>query len=303
MKCIARWILKQIILFLIHARLLDKTVIIYMDGGICSQIHFFLIGLIFEENGYKVKYDISWFSNVGKDLNGTMERNFDLLKLFPYLDFSVCSSIEKWFYAKAFLYKNSHTELIDPLKYLELNAMYLRGYFSDPDWLYSSYLAKYLCLDKVELDNENQNLLSRIKSVENSVAVHIRRGDLSGYNPVYGKPASIDYFINAIMYIKHQYNDAYYFFFSDEPDWVEEFLIKKMPLDENYHIININGSGKGYLDLVLISFCRHQITSKGSLAKYGSLFAKSESQIVTLCNDQTEYVWKIYLNNAVLIKC
>jgi len=274
-----------------------------MDGGICSQIHFFLIGQIFVGKGYKVKYDVSWFENIGKDINGEMERTFDLLKLFPYLDFPICSSFERWMSLKFFLYENDYNDLVHPLKYIKLGApLYLRGYFRDPDWLYSS-LNEKLCLHNIPLDNENLNLLKWINSKTNSVAVHVRRGDLSYYRVAYGNPASVDYFVNAITYIGNRYSDSYYFFFSDEPDWVRKYLIKAMPLNNNYHIIDINGSAKGYIDLLLISSCKHQITSKGSLAKYGALFAQSKNQIVTLCDDETEYAWKRYLSNAILIKC
>jgi len=284
-------------------RLLDKIVIIYMDGGICSQIHFWLIGQIFVEKGYKMKYDICWFQNVGTDTEGKMERNFDLLKLFPFLDFSVCSKFERWIYTNLFLYENDYNDLLDPLKYTRLNApVYLRGYFRDPDSLYSS-LKEKLCLDRIELDSENQNVLNWIKCKMNSVAVHVRRGDLSNYHFAYGNPASIGYFVNAINYMENHINNAYYFFFSDEPDWVRKYLIKEMPLHNNYHIIDVNGSGKGYIDLLLISYCKHQITSKGSLAKYGALFAQSEGQVVTLCDDEIEYPWKSYLKNVILIKC
>lgn len=44
----------------------DNIVIIRVDGGICSQIAFFVLGLVFKEKGYEVKYDLSWFETSGK---------------------------------------------------------------------------------------------------------------------------------------------------------------------------------------------------------------------------------------------
>ena len=40
---------------------LDRMVLVRMDGGICSQMHFYMIGHYFEEKGFTVKYDLSWF--------------------------------------------------------------------------------------------------------------------------------------------------------------------------------------------------------------------------------------------------
>ncbi|WP_279386179.1 hypothetical protein [Helicobacter cinaedi] len=39
----------------------DNLIIIRVDGGIASQIAFVALGKAFEEKGYRVKYDLSWF--------------------------------------------------------------------------------------------------------------------------------------------------------------------------------------------------------------------------------------------------
>lgn len=303
-KCIAKYIVKATATFFINIHLIDRIIIITVDGGVCSQIHFFLIGRIFAEKGFRVKYDISWFKYSGKDMNGKMVRSFDLLKLFPSLKFGVVSLWEKWLYSKVFLYRNNYDDREKPLEYMQLCApQYLTGYYRDPTCLYTVLMKKYLHLDKLELDEENKYVLNLIQSKSNSVAVHVRRGDLSEYNVAYGCPASVRYFVNAVNYIEKRCCDGYYFFFSDEPDWVKRHLIAQLPLINNYYIVNINGSDRGYLDLYLISSCKHQITSKGSLGKYGALFSSSENQMITLCNDEIDSRWKQYLNNAVLIEC
>ncbi len=68
---------------------------------------------------------------------------------------------------------------------------------------------------------------------------------------------------------------SFFYFFSDEPDWVRDELIPQLYLTEgNCKIVDINGSDKGYMDLFLIARCKHQITSKGTLGKYGALFRR-----------------------------
>ena len=79
---------------LIRFHLLKKMIIVRVDGGICSQMHFFLIGQQLKENGFLVKYDLDWFKNNGKDLTGKFARNFDLLKAFPDLDVCVAKKYE-----------------------------------------------------------------------------------------------------------------------------------------------------------------------------------------------------------------
>ena len=65
----------------------------------------------------------------------------------------------------------------------------------------------------------------------------------------------------------------------------------------NCKIVDINGSDKGYMDLFLIARCKHQITSKGTLGKYGALLGDNSEKMVVLCNDEVEYPWKELLQN------
>lgn len=42
-----------------------KLAIFRVDGGICSQIHMCAVGRKYQDLGYQVKYDISWFDGGG----------------------------------------------------------------------------------------------------------------------------------------------------------------------------------------------------------------------------------------------
>ena len=101
-------------------------------------------------------------------------------------------------------------------------------------------------------------------------------------------------------------SDAYvmpfFYFFSDEPEWVASELIPYLEFaNENCKVVDINGSDKGYMDLFLIAYCKHQITSKGTLGKYGALLRDSADKIVILCDDKVEYQWKGVFHNSVFL--
>ena len=60
------------------------------------------------------------------------------------------------------------------------------------------------------------------------------------------------------------------------------------------NIVN-NNPEKGYLDLFLISGCKHYITSKGSLGKFGALLGMSkDSKIIVSKDDEQTFM----LNNS-----
>ena len=64
-------------------------------------------------------------------------------------------------------------------------------------------------------------------------------------------------------------------------------LLPIIPVKIEYKVVQ-NGSEKGYIDLFLISMCKHQITSKGSLGKYGALLGMNKEKMVLVSKDDTQ---------------
>lgn len=289
---------------LVSTRIIDKMIIIRVDGGICSQMHFYLLGRIFSEKGFKVKHHLMWFKEFGQDMNGNFARNFDLLKAFPSLDFKEANKIERYIY-ESFTFKNNYlSNQNEKLNYLEITPpAYLTGYYWDPAFLYTDLLPKYFKLNETVLDSKNQTLIAQIRNQAAPVAIHVRRGDLSTFNRGYGNPASNEYFTNSIKYIDSLEESTFYYLFSDEPEWVKTELINELPLHHNYLVVDINGSDKGYMDLFLISACKHVITSKGSLGKYGAFMTINEGKKIIVIDDEVEHnKWDNICNNIIFIK-
>lgn len=293
--------LKAVSRILMWLGILEKMVIIRMDGGICSQMHFYLIGSMFEEHGFRVKYDLSWFSSNGKDIDGRFPRNFDLTTAFPNLNFKKCSSFELLFYS-SFEYKNNYFD--DELEYIEkVPPIYMTGYYKDPKIMYKDLLPRIFKFNINVFDDKNLQLYKEIIKNGTSVAVHVRRGDLARHNSAYGDPVSIDYFKNCISVISEHQKDLHFYFFSDEPKWVESELIPQLADVQMYEIVSINGSEKGYMDLFLISSCTHQITSKGSLGKYGAFVNCVPSRKIFVCDDAVEREkWDGFSSNIIFVK-
>ena len=62
MKIIERW-KKSLYRKAVKHRLIAPQVIVLMDGGVCSQMHQYLLGRIFENGGHKVLYDLSFYGS------------------------------------------------------------------------------------------------------------------------------------------------------------------------------------------------------------------------------------------------
>ena len=266
--------------FLLAVGLLKKMIIVRIDGGICSQMHFFLIGQYFKKNGYLVKYDLRWFNSQGMDLTGKFERNFDLLKAFPSLDFCKAKLWEIFFYSRL-SFPSSMYKTAQPPAYMD-------GYYGNSREMYMDEFPRLFSIDLTVLDEINKRVYNEIKQFDNSVAIHVRRGDLATYNGAYGKPVDLAYFKKVIQKIQLEYGKLQCYIFSDEPEWVKRNLQENLPRGNTYTVVDFNGSDKGYMDMFLISACKFQITSKGSLGKFGGFLNKKKEGKIYIFNDSIE---------------
>ena len=272
----------------------EKVVIVRFDGGIASQIYFYSMVKYFENKGYKVKVDLSWFDECGMDVDNKFQRNFDLLKAFNIDNLELATKEEIEYYKNKFPLKSKIYQLAKPPVYV--------GRYYDYTKLLKKYRKDFIKIFNPELDENNRLWLSKIQS-QNSCAIHVRRGDLSNCKfSYYGKTATAQYFINAINFIKDKVPDIKFFFFSDEVDWIKEEIVPKLH-DINYEIVDANGSDKGYLDLYLIAQCNHFISSIGSLAKFGALLSKNlENSYFVVSNDDKNLICMKALCYAKIIK-
>lgn len=292
--------------------LLPKDILLVVDGGICSQMHFYLVGEMLRARGNNVIYDLQWFKDNGLDCDGKFCRNFDLLKLFPGLPFpQVRSILHRKLYDWSVPHCNDFFDNdADPFAWLDLRGpLYLTGYFHDPEMMFSDFFPRCFRIDTGILTGTDQELLRKIEGADNRkdcCAVHVRRGDLANYNIAYGNPASTSYFLNAMETVRqfagNQGKEVRYFIFSDEPAYVTEELL---PLMKGYDVELCagNGSDKGYCDLALISRCRHIVTSQGSLGKYGAMLRPADRSdgMVTLLPNGYSAEWQPRFPNAIVI--
>ncbi len=274
-----------------------------MDGGVCSQMHQYLLGYLYRKAGFSVCYDLTFYKEWGLDINNEFVRNFDLLKAFPYLKFEEASEVEVDIYKKEYFYAGNDGDIrTNDMSFLRLvPPIYLGGYYHFPSkqWL-ETFQSLYRMVDGV-LDAASQIKCIEIEERIDSVGVHVRRGDLKEEVSSYGAPASLDYFISATAFFKEKLHKPYFYFFSDEPEWVKMDLLPRLPVKNCAEVVDINGSDKGYMDLYLLAHCKHQITTKGTLGKFGALLVDAPDKYVVLYNDETQQYWKILFQNPVFI--
>ena len=244
--------------------------IVKIEGGLTSQIEQYVLGRRLAELGIRVKYDISWYvDGKGVDCLGINARNFDLKKLDKGITLDVASEKEVSIFRRFFPFSNRIEECQSITKEsLPKLPVYLGGYgyglYSETEFedTFSNNLR--INYDIELFGNENERLLDEIRSLDDTVAVHVRRGDT--LLPEVGRPIpQKEYYLEALRYFD---TSCKVFFFSDDPEWVKTEVIPYVENCERCVMVELNGADKGWCDLILMSACKYQIKSPaGGMAR------------------------------------
>ena len=266
----------------------DNFVILWVGGGLCGQIRKYILGKYIEKKyNKKVKYDINWYKYNGLDDRKKFNRNFDLLKIFPDLDFEIANDYEINIYKSCFRFDLTPLYQFDDLL-LEYKNVYLDGTPYDKNCFYE---IKEIIKNKLDfeaylndkLDDKNKYVLNEIRNC-NSVAIHVRRGDFAIYGII-----EDEYYINSINEMIKNIREPKFFIFSDDIGYVKNNIIKKLSKTVLFYIVDINDNDKGYFDLFLMMNCKHQIASNGSFGYYAYCFNKNKDKVLITPEGMRDY--------------
>ena len=114
--------------------------------------------------------------------------------------------------------------------------------------------------------------LTQSINLKDSVSIHIRRGDY--VNNAHHNLCDLNYYHEAIKYIKSKINNPTFFIFSDDIEWVKENL----KID---NAVYVSGSGiKEYEEMILMSQCSHNIIANSTFSWWGAYLNKNYDKIV-----------------------
>lgn len=273
------------------------TVVVCMDGGLCSQISEYVLGEFFRNNGFDVLYDLNWFEDDGLDVLRTNKRFFEINRLYPQLKINKAS--KKLIDAFKLRCRTKETNL---MKVVQTKRNY---YIVKAQPLYIDEKIKneifHKNFDNPQIpDNEYTiNWLKQINKVKESCALHIRRGDLAVDNIAmrsgYGHVCNDSYIFSAMKIISELKSNVEFFIFSDEMEYVKANIVPQCK--KNNYIIHLvsdeklaNTEGGGVNDLYLISNCKNSIATLGSFGYVGAQIQKSPDKIlITLSNEVEDF--------------
>jgi hypothetical protein len=154
----------------------------------------------------------------------------------------------------------------------------LEGYWQSEK--YFSGIRDTLLLEfiiKEQINKKNKKILDLINKC-NSVCFHVRRGDYVTNPHTFSNHGlcSLKYYENATSLIVRNVQNPQFFIFSDDPAWCKLNLTFVSPS----HVIDINPPNKGYLDLILMTYCKHFIIANSSFSWWGAWLSDNKNKIV-----------------------
>ena len=260
-----------------------EMIIARVTGGLGNQMFQYAAAKALAiQNGIDVKLDISEYSK------GQL-RNFDLFNFNVTTSIASKNEIEE---LKAFNSLDRLKAHFTPVKkrrfykepffhfdsnFFKLGSnVYIQGYFQSEKYFQpiKEIIIKEFTLKK-EVIGKVQELGIQLQN-ENSVSVHIRKGDYKNKETKkFHGILPLDYYHKALKKVRSEIQDPHFYIFTDDSKWVEQnFEVS------NATIVSGNISFNHFEDLFLMSHCCHNIIANSSFSWWGAWLNQNKGKIV-----------------------
>jgi len=260
--------------------------IVRLIGGLGNQMFQYAFYRSLDEMGHEVKLDLSGFDYYHRHNGYELDKVFNLS-----YEKATCEEIEHFVSATPGIISNIKKRFFNKNVYVEKDISYKEEVFNiDGEVYYEGYWQseKYfqgisdLILKSYEfrapLDGKNLDISKKIQT-ENSVGIHVRRGDYITNQDaarLHGGICDADYYMRAVKTIGEKVHNPIYYIFSDDKEWVKENL----RTGNNQHYVDWNYGEDSYRDMQLMSMCKHNIIANSSFSWWGAWLNKNPEKIV-----------------------
>ena len=264
--------------------------IIRMTGGLGNQMFQYALYLNFIARGIECKFE-DWTEYVDKSNARPI-----LLKDAFNIDYPAASLEEHTEFTDS--YMDFYHRILRKLRgrksreYAESTAnfdqavldkqnAYLTGYFQSEKYFkdVEDAVRKTFVFTDAVVTKSRQ--LVDYSSLNNPVSLHIRRGDYLEAESIYGNICTDEYYIKAISYINDNIPNPTYLVFSNDIPWVKDWCAKTADcISFNYFVPENTTEETGYLDMCLMSNCKHNIIANSSFSWWGAYLNQNPDKIV-----------------------
>jgi len=266
------------------------VIIIKLIGGLGNQMFQYALYKKFKQLDRPVKLDRSWLLTKPAHNGYELDRVFDI-----HGDFASFEEVHQLGDCKSDLFskikrrifgvKSSHyiheKFEYDP-KIWKMEEGYLDGYWqSEKFFLDCKEQVVGDFLFKGELGEKNRKVKA-LAEAENSVSLHVRRGDYIAnpkINKKHGNICNNHYYKQGIEHMERVLAKPLFIIFSDDMDWV----IKNLKLKNGIYV-DWNTKDQSYKDMWLMSCCKNNIIANSSFSWWGAYLNRNPDKVVIAPN-------------------
>ena len=258
------------------------TIRIKLTGGLGNQMFQFATGFATaKKNNVRLSLDLSYI-NQRQLFNGfELEKVFDIYSKVSFLNKGlsfksinfkeILNKIDITFYN----FKEPHFHYTSNILDIPKHS-FLDGYWQSELYFknYSKEIKKIFNFSN-QLDKQN-HLIANDISKNNSISIHVRRGDFLLKRNNNHNIDLKDYYLKAIDKSSKCFKNPKYFIFTDDPLWVTENFI----LDYSYIVVDVNYGTKSFFDMYLMSLCKSNIIANSSFSWWSAWLNNNKDKIV-----------------------
>jgi len=273
-----------------------------MFGGLGNQMFQYCLYRAMECQGIPVNIDDSYYSKVTSnspfayhlDIFGITFNKIEDNSLPAYIsnNANVIHKLIKWIGIPSRIYFEKKNGVYDPNVFATHRYKYIEGY-----WQSEKYFINIQNVIRQEFKYNGEwskgNLAYKhdINNAE-SVSIHIRRGDYLKFSREYGGCCDLSYYLSAIQYMKDHLTNPIFYFFTNDINWCrQQFSHIKCSV-----FINGNNGINSYMDMILMSHCKHHIIANSTFSWWGAWLGKKSDSItiapkIWMNTSSTDDIW------------
>ncbi len=236
----------------------------YLKGGIGNQLFQQAFAMSLGRRlGYSLRTDLSFYANDPYGNESVVH------SLFPEISEVSISSLAG---SGHYMLDESSVKGLEEVAAFPADAktVVLNGYWQGEQYFdKTSVEDMYSRLCTYGEKNADPDVIRRLQSSTNSLALHIRRGDYAHMGIC--KPS---YYIAALEFFKNRYSDLTVYLFSDEPNFSKHLLTAA-----GYGFQCINGKD-ALIDLYLMSLCKHFVISNSTFSWWAAYFGEPRQGVI-----------------------
>lgn len=254
--------------------------LIKMTGGLGNQMFIYAFYLQMKKRFPDIRIDLSDMMHYHVHHGYEMNHVFNL----PKDEFCIPQTLKK---VLEFLFFKTLIErkLKNPFEQYKQRPLwplvYYKGFYQSERYFeeIQDKVRQAFTFNESLINAQSKAMLRQLATDENSVSIHIRRGDYlqAKHWATTGCICQLPYYHNAIAEIKQRIKEPHFYVFSDDLEWVKENL----SLDHATYI-DWNTGADSWQDMMLMSHCRNHIICNSTFSWWGAWLNPNPQKAVVM---------------------